>query len=81
MDKDLQELLDALNAGEHIESGSKKHKTMLKTSQDALKILDKLNNSYHEQNEIREILSELIGKRVPENITIFTLFILNLGKI
>ena len=80
MNKDLQELLDALNSGEQIEAGSKKHKTMLKTSQDALKILDKLNNSYHEQNEIREIMSELTGKSVPENVTIFTPFYSEFGK-
>ena len=80
MNKDLQELLDALNSGEQIEAGSKKHMTMLKTSQDALKILDKLNNSYHEQNEIREIMSELTGKEVPENITILTPFYSEFGK-
>lgn len=80
MNKDLQELLDSLNSGDHIEAGSKKYNTMLKTSQDALKILDKLNNSYHEQNEIREIMSELTGKKVPENITIFTPFYSEFGK-
>lgn len=42
---DLQELLDALNAGETITGGSPLHEVMHRVSQDALRVTAELNGA------------------------------------
>lgn len=46
----------------------------------ARKILAKLNNSYHSMEEIREIMSELFGYKVPETFRVFPPFYTDFGK-
>ena len=46
----------------------------------ARKITCKLNNSYHSMEEIRDIISELFGYRVPDSFRVFPPFYTDFGK-
>lgn len=47
---------------------------------EARKITAKLNGSYHPMEEIRDILSELFGYRVPDNFRVFPPFYTDFGR-
>ena len=49
-------------------------------NEEARKITCRLNNSYHSMEEIREILSELFGYKVPDNFRVFPPFYTDFGK-
>lgn len=49
-------------------------------NEEARKLTTKLNNSYHTLEEIREILSELFGYKVPDNFRVFSPFYTDFGR-
>lgn len=61
---DRPELIDVLN----------------RESDAARKITCRLNNSYHDMDEIREIMSELFGYKVPSTFRVFPPFYTDFGK-
>lgn len=50
------------------------------TNDEARKITCRLNNEYHTQDEIREIMSELFGYKVPDTFRVFPPFNTDFGK-
>ncbi|WP_404286000.1 DapH/DapD/GlmU-related protein [Glutamicibacter arilaitensis] len=76
----LEELLAALNAGQSIIGGSEHHLAMHAASQEALRIAAELNGSYHTPAEVRELISELTGTKVPETFALFPPFTADFGK-
>jgi acetyltransferase-like isoleucine patch superfamily enzyme len=77
---ELEEFLDCLNSGETVVSGSDAGKYMHRASQEALRITAELNASYHTPEEIRDLMSELIGKQVDESFRLFPPFYTDCGK-
>ncbi len=67
---DLKEYIAYLNEGKTVAANTEIHKYMHCVSQEALKITAVLNNAYHEPKEIRELMSQLIGKEVDENVVV-----------
>lgn len=53
---------------------------MDRMSSDARKITFRLNTAYHTPEEIRNLLSELFGYRVPESFRVFPPFYTDFGK-
>ena len=49
-------------------------------NEEARKITTKLNNCYHTLEEIRAILSELFGYKVPDNFRVFPPFYTDFGR-
>ena len=76
----LNEFLDHLNRGETVISGSEAHLFMHEVSQEALCLAAELNNAYHSPEEIRSIMSRLIGKPVDESFALFPPFTADCGK-
>lgn len=76
----LAELLNALNDGETIAGGSPHHAAMHAASQESLRITAELNGSYHSPDEVRALMSELTGQKVPESLTLFPPFTADFGK-
>lgn len=76
----IDDLLQALNAGETITGGSALHAIMHETSQHALRITGELNGGYHEPERVRELLSQLIGTHVDETVTVFPPFYSDFGR-
>lgn len=77
---ELDELLEALNAGETIAGDSPLHEVMHRTSQDALRITGELNCGYQDPARVRELLAQLIGKPVHDSVTVFPPFYSDFGK-
>ncbi|NYB72966.1 sugar O-acetyltransferase [Sedimentibacter hydroxybenzoicus DSM 7310] len=77
---ELKDFLEHLNNGLSVTGGSEIHLFMHKVSQEALRITAELNNSYRTQEEVRSLMSELIGKPVDESFAMFPPFYTDCGK-
>ena len=77
---ELDDLLEALNAGATITGDSPLHAVMHRVSQDALRITGELNGGYHEPARVRELLAELTGRPVDESVMVFPPFSADFGK-
>ncbi len=74
-----EEFLQKMRNGTVAVAGSDMHMAMHELSQRALKITARLNGSYHEPTELREIFSELTGKEVHGSFGLFTPFYTDCG--
>src|SRR4051812_3100643 len=77
---ELQDFLDHVNRGAPIEGGSPHHRFMHAAAQAALQIVGKLNTGYRTPEEVRELLTELIGRPVDDSVTVFPPFYSEFGK-
>lgn len=76
----LDELLKIFNAGDALEMNEDAALACNYYSQEAQKITCELNYRYHDFDEIRELFSELIGKKVSEDFRVFPPFTTDFGK-
>ena len=76
----LKKFLEHVNLGLPIPADSEIHAFMLSLSNEALRITAELNGSYHEPEEIRSLLSQLIGKPVDKTFGMFPPFYTDCGK-
>lgn len=76
----MQEFLEYMREGNVVKGGSELHQYMHILASDAMRLTAKLNNSFHEPEEIREIFSEIIGKPVDESFSMFPPFYTDCGK-
>ncbi|MDO4962051.1 MAG: sugar O-acetyltransferase [Eubacteriales bacterium] len=76
---DLKEFLTITNSGQTIEAMSEALFFSDSVTQRALKLTSELNCSFHTQQEVRSILSELIMKPVPEHTFINPPFYTDFG--
>lgn len=65
---------------ENTEIDKKKELTACDLFQEAIKITMEMNNSYHTPEELREIMSRLIGKKVDDTFRLFPPFYTDFGK-
>lgn len=77
---ELDDLLQALNAGHTITGDSALHQVMHRVSQDALRTTGELNDGYREPSRVRDLLAELTGKPVDESVTVFPPLYSDFGK-
>lgn len=77
---ELDDLLEALNAGHTIAGDSPLHEVMHRFSQEALRITGELNVGYQEPARVQELLARLTGKPVDESVTLFPPFNSDFGK-
>ena len=77
---ELKEFLEYVNSGSSVPVNSEFHKYMIKLSNEAMKLTAELNNTYHDQKEIRDIFSKLIGKPVDDSFSMFPPFYTDCGK-
>lgn len=78
--EETEKFLDVLNSGKMVVAGSEVHLYMQRLSQEALKITAELNAGYHDEDEVRAIFSQLIGKPVDESFALFPPFYTDCGK-
>lgn len=69
-----------MNSGALIVSNSPVHEVMHRLSQEAIRITLEINNSYHTQDEIIALMSELTGRKVDESFRLFPPFYTDCGK-
>ncbi len=77
---ELNEFLDYINSGKTVKGGSQVHKYMHFLSQEAMKITAQINGSYHTEEEIRDLFSQLTGKEIDEHFGLFPPFTTDCGK-
>ena len=77
---DLKELLEHFNNGDTLGEDFEVIELMRKYSRDAQKLTLKINNEFHEPEELAELFSELIGKPVGKNFGLFPPFYTDFGK-
>ena len=76
----IKEYKEFIASGQMVKAGSEAHLLMHQASREAQKITARLNNQYHEPEEIRQLLSELWGIEVPESVGMFPPFYTDFGK-
>ena len=77
---EIKDFLAHMNSGKTVIAGSEIHQYMCMLSQEALKLTEELNNSYHTPEEIRKIFSKLTGKPMNDTLNIFPPFYTDCGK-
>ena len=75
---DLDEFRKIMARGELVEG--EMLKTFHKLSQEALKITMEINNKYHTEEEIVDLFSDLIGRKVDKSFRLFPPFYTDCGK-
>lgn len=70
---DLPDFLDHVRRGAVIEAGSEPHRLMLETAQEALR-------GYRTPDEVRALLSRLIGTTVDASVAVFPPFYCEFGR-
>ncbi len=76
----LEECLQYMREGGVIEANSAIHQQCYELAMQALKITAQLNGSYHPPEEIRKIMSQLIGKPIDDSFMVFPPFNTDCGK-
>lgn len=75
-----KEFLDYASAGNLIVAGSPIHTIMHDLSQRAIESTTKINSSYHSPEELRDLMSDLIGKPLDDSFRFFPPFYTDCGK-
>ena len=75
----LNEFLSYVKTGKAL-STDEIHAVMGEMSEEARRVTFRLNSSYHTPSEVRELLSELFGYKVPESLRVFPPFYSDFGK-
>jgi acetyltransferase-like isoleucine patch superfamily enzyme len=75
----LNDFLESVKRGEPINT-PEMYSVMIGYTKEAMRITAELNNSYHEPDKIRAVMSELIGKPVDESFSLFPPFYTDFGK-
>lgn len=70
----IEKFLQHMNQGLPAPEGTQVRDTMSRLSEEARKITMKMNSSYREQEEIRSLFAELIGRAVDETFALFPPF-------
>lgn len=76
----LDALLAALDAGETIRGESPHHQAMHAASQEALRLTAEINGTYHDPEEVVELMSALTGRQVPDSFRMFPPLTTDFGR-
>lgn len=77
---ELEKLLEIFNNGQTLTMDEEGAEACNYYSQEAQKITCELNYQYHDFDEIRELFSKLIGKKVDDEFRVFPPFYTDFGK-
>lgn len=76
---EIEEFTEYVKRGEAL-SSEEIHRFMNRMSDEARRITFRLNTAYHTPDEVRGLLSELFGYRVPESLRVFPPFYTDFGR-
>ena len=77
---ELNELLNIFDEGKELVMDEEAAEACNYYSQEAQKITCEINYKYHDLDEIRELFSKLIGRKVSEDFRVFPPFTTDFGK-
>ena len=78
-DPELERLLADLNAG-RVTTSESGQSVLRKYAREAQRVTSKINTGFHEADELRGLMSELIGKDVPDDFCLFPPIYADFGK-
>lgn len=76
----LERLIKHLGEGSPVKPGTDLFALMVEHSNEAMRIANELNGSYHTPEEIRDLMSRLTGKKIDETFVLFPPFYSDFGK-
>lgn len=76
----LEKFLDHMKERKPVPLNTEIYDFMVNNSFEAMKITSELNTSYHTQEEIRELLTKLTGKKIDDSFCMFPPFYTDFGK-
>lgn len=76
---EIEEFKEYVKRGEAL-SSEEIHRFMNRMSDEARRITFRLNTAYHTPDEVRGLLSELFGYRMPESLRVFPPFYTDFGR-
>ncbi len=76
---DAKQFKELMNKQAYIEANSEMHLHMHEMAQRARKITSQMNNTFHTEDELRELFSELTGKKVDDKFGLFPPFYADYG--
>ncbi len=79
-DQELNALLERLNTGQTIGPDGNGMSVLRKYAREAQMVTARINTGFHEDKELREMVSELIGKDVPDDFCLFPPIYADFGK-
>lgn len=79
IDYDIKYFLEVVKTGEPLDT-AEIHQLMDDMSNEARRITFRLNSAYHTPGEVRAVLSELFGYKVPDTFRVFPPFYTDFGK-
>ena len=75
-----RQFIRAMASGEKVISGSEAHQHMERLTNEAMKETARLNQGYHEPDEIRELMAEITGREIDDTFGMFPPFYTDCGK-
>ena len=76
----VEEYVTKVKTDPYLTAGSEEHECMGRAAEDARRITDKINNSFRTDEELRALVSELIGKPVGDGFRLFPPLYSDFGK-
>lgn len=76
----FEEFFNKMNPGFVVDGGSEEHLIMHELSQRAIKITMQINNQYHTNSEIIQLMSELTGTKIDNSFALFPPFYTDCGR-
>ncbi len=77
---DIEEYRALAARGEYLTAGSEAHLLMVAAAEAARRVTCEINNTFHTDDELRELFSQLIGEQVDEEFRLFPPFYTDFGK-
>ena len=74
------EYIQSTVRGEYIEADGEAHRFMYEASQRAIEVRSRINCGYHTPEELRALMSELVGYKVDESFRLFPPVYSDFGK-
>lgn len=78
--EDTERFIQAMNDGEKVTAGSRLHQSMGRLAQEAMQVTARLNQGYHEPQEIRALMEALTGQCVDDSFRMFPPFYTDCGR-
>lgn len=76
----IEEYINYIKENPYIEADSEAHQVMHLAALEARKITSEINNSFHDAEELRNLFSKLIGKKVDDSFGLFPPFYTDFGR-
>lgn len=80
VEQDLKNLLDKISSGAGISAGDPEFAAMDRYAREAQRITAEINTGYHAPEDLNRLMSQLIGKDLPEGFRLFPPIYSDFGK-